>query len=163
MIQKLLILTFVLLSSIWAEELKVISDNFKGDQQKGISVFTGKVKVTKGLDELNASKVTIYTDKDKKPIKYLAEGDASFYIVTEMGEKYKGKSQIAIYLPDSSEYQFFQKVDLIRLDDYRRVKGDKVIVNTVVGNASAESANNDPVVMTFTLQDKKPKEKSPTK
>lgn len=163
MLRKLLFLSPLFVTLLWSEELKVISDNFKGDQQKGISVFTGKVKITKGLDELNASKVTIYTDSEKKPIKYLAEGDVSFYIVTEMNEKYRGKSQTAIYLPNANEYQFFQKVDLLRLDDYRRVKGDKVIVNTVAGNASAESANQEPVVMIFTLQDKKPKEKSPTK
>lgn len=163
MLRKLLYFSSLFASLVWSEELKVISDNFKGDQQKGVSVFTGKVKVTKGFDELNASKVTIYTDTDKKPIKYVAEGDVSFYIVTEMNEKYRGKSQTAVYLPNASEYQFFQKVDLIRLDDYRRVKGDKVIVNTVAGNASAESANQEPVVMTFTLQDKKPKEKSPVK
>ncbi|PHM17382.1 MAG: lipopolysaccharide transport periplasmic protein LptA [Sulfuricurvum sp. PD_MW2] len=163
MLRKLLFLSPLFVTLLWSEELKVISDNFKGDQQKGISVFTGKVKITKGLDELNASKVTIYTDSEKKPIKYLAEGDVSFYIVTEMNEKYRGKSQTAIYLPNANEYQFFQKVDLLRLDDYRRVKGDKVIVNTVAGNASAESANQEPVVMIFTLQDKKTKEKSPTK
>lgn len=163
MILKLLFLASLFFTLTYAEELQVISDNFKGDQQKGVSVFTGHVKVTKGFDELNASKVTIFTDKDRKPVKYFAEGDVTFYIVTEMKEKYRGKSQSAIYYPDVSEYQFFQKVDLIRLDDYRRVKGDKVIVNTVVGNASAESANNEPVIMTFTIQDKKSKEKSPAK
>lgn len=153
----------LLFTLVHAEELKVISESFKGDQQKGVSVFTGNVKVTKGSDELNASKVTIYTDKENKPTKYYAEGDVSFYILTEVGEKYKGKSQTAIYLPNESEYQFYKKVDLIRIDDYRRVKGDKVIVNTIGGNASAESTNNEPVVMTFTLEDKKSKPKSATK
>lgn len=164
MIIRILILLlpfFVAYSS--AEELKVISDTFKGDQQKGISIFTGHVKVTKGSDELNASKVTIYTDKENKPVKYFAEGDVSFYILTEKQEKYKGKSKTAIYLPDEGEYQFYTNVDLLRLDDFRRVKGDKVIVNTVKGSASAESANNEPVVMTFTLEDKKSKPKSAAK
>lgn len=163
MIRKLIFLAPLVLTLSWGEELKVISDNFKGDQQKGISIFTGNVKVTKGMDELNATKVTIYTDKDRKPVKYFAEGDVSFYIVTEVKERYKGKSQTAIYLPDESEYHFYKKVDLIRLDDFRRVKGDKVVVNTIQGNASAESANDEPVIMTFTLQDKKPKAKSPAK
>lgn len=146
-----------------AEELKVISDNFQGDQQKGVSIFTGNVKVTKGFDELNSTKLTIYTDKDRKPVKYLAEGNVSFYIVTEMKERYKGKSQIAIYLPNESEYHFYKKVDLIRLDDYRRVTGDKVVVNTVVGNATADSAGNEPVVMIFTLEDKNTTKKSSSK
>ena len=153
----ILLLTFV---SMNAEELKVISDNFKADQQKGVSVFTGNVKVTKGSDELNASKVTIFTDKERKPYKYLAEGDVSFYIVTEQNEKYRGKSQSAVYMPNESEYQFYTKVDLLRLDDYRRVKGDKVIVNTVQGSAAAESTKDEPVVMIFNLQDKNTKPKS---
>lgn len=140
-----------------AEELKVISDTFKADQRKGISVFNGNVKVTKGYDELNASKVTIYTDKENKPTKYLAEGDVTFYIVTEVGEKYKGKAQSAVYLPNESEYQFSKKVDLIRIDDYRRIKGDRVVVNTTQGHALAESASDEPVIMTFTIQDKKSK------
>lgn len=163
MIRFLVFFTSFLVAFSSAEELKVISDSFKGDQQKGISIFTGNVKVTKGLDELNASKVTIYTDKENKPTKYFAEGDVSFYIVTELKEKYKGKSQTAIYLPNESEYQFSKKVDLIRIDDYRRVKGDKVVVNTIHGYASAESANNDPVIMTFTIQEKTSKQKSTEK
>jgi lipopolysaccharide export system protein LptA len=163
MIQNLLFLIPLFFSLVSAEELQVVSDTFKGDQQKGISTFSGNVKVTKGLDELNASKVTIYTDKDKKPVKYIAEGNVSFYIVTELKEKYKGKSQSVTYFPNESEYHFYKKVDLIRIDDFRRVKGDKVVINTIHGHASAESANDEPVVMTFTLQDKKSKEKSPLK
>ena len=153
MIKQLLLLMLFLTSILGAQELKVFSDNYKGDQPKGLSIFTGNVKVTKGFDELNASKVTIYTDAARKPTKYIAEGSVSFYIVTEIGEKYRGKSQRAIYLPNESEYQFYEKVDLIRLDDFRRVKGDKVIVNTVNGHASADSANNEPVMMIFTIQD----------
>lgn len=163
MIRFLILFTSFFFIFTSAEELKVISDNFKGDQKKGIAIFTGNVKVTKGSDELNASKVTIYTDKENKPTKYLAEGDVSFYIVTEQKEKYRGKAQTAIFLPNESEYHFYKKVDLIRLDDYRRVRGDKVVVNTVQGNAAAESAQDEPVVMTFTIQDKNSKSKSPLK
>lgn len=163
MIKKIVFLLPFMSFILCAEELKVISDNFQGDQQKGISVFTGNVKVTKGSDELNSTKLTIYTDKERKPVKYVAEGNVSFYIVTEAKEKYKGKSQTAIYLPNESEYHFYKKVDLIRLDDYRRVKGDKVVVNTVAGNAAAESADNEPVVMIFTLEDKNATKKSGTK
>ncbi|MFZ2968155.1 MAG: lipopolysaccharide transport periplasmic protein LptA [Sulfuricurvum sp.] len=145
------------------QELNVLSDNFKGDQSKGISVFTGKVRLTKGSDELNATKVTIYTDKARKPLKYIAEGNVSFYIVTEGGEKYKGVSQRAIYLPNESEYQFYTKVDLIRIDDFRRVKGDKVVVNENEGFANADSSGGEPVLMTFTLEDKNSTKKSTKK
>ncbi len=163
MIKKLTLLTFLLTLSLGGQELKVISDNFKGDQPQGVSVFTGNVKVTKGQDELNATKVTIYTDVSRKPVKYMAEGSVSFYIVTEMGEKYRGVAQKAIYMPNENEYQFYQKVDLIRIDDYRRVKGDKVVLNTLKGHASADSAGGEPVMMVFTLQDKNTTKKSSQK
>lgn len=139
--------------SLYAEELKVLSENFRSDQPRGVSIFTGHVIATKGADELNASKVTIYTDNNRKPVKMVAEGDVSFYIVTELKERYRGKSQRAVYLPNEKKYEFYTKVDLVRLDDFRRVKGDKVIVDTVYGHASADSANNEPVMMIFTLQD----------
>lgn len=151
--KKIIFMVVLCALGLYADELKVLSDNFRADQPKGISIFTGNVMVTKGHDELNASKVTIYTDSNRKPTKMVAEGDVSFYIVTELKEKYRGKSQRAVYLPNEKEYQFYTKVDLIRLDDFRRVKGDKVIVNTVHGHASADSANNEPVMMIFTLQD----------
>ena len=144
-------------SAVHAEELKVVSDNFKGDQVKGIAVFTGNVRITKGKDEMNATKVTIFTDAERKPYKYLAEGDVSFYIVTEHREIYRGKSQSAVYLPNDNEYQFYKKVDLVRLDNYRRVKGEKIVVNTVHGQAAAESSKDEPVIMIFTLDEKKPK------
>lgn len=159
-------ITFIALLSVLSlcgEELKVLSQNFNADQPKGVSVFTGNVVVTKGRDELNASKVTIYTDSDRKPTKMVAEGDVTFYIVTEAKEKYKGKSQRAVYLPNEKEYQFYTNVDLIRLDDFRRVKGDKVVVNTIHGHASAQSANNEPVMMIFTIQDNNTTKKGSSK
>lgn len=160
MIKNLTFLMLFLALLVNGEELKVVSANFKGDQPKGLSIFTGNVIVTKGDDELNASKITIYTDAARKPTKYIAEGSVSFYIVTDMGEKYRGKSKRAIYLPNESEYQFYEKVDLVRIDDYRRVKGDKVIVNETKGFANADSAGGEPVVMIFTMQDKNETKKS---
>lgn len=161
--KKIIIIALLGIVSLFAEELKVLSQNFKADQPKGVSVFTGNVIVTKGSDELNASKVTIYTDSGRKPTKMVAEGDVSFYIVTESREKYKGKSQRAVYLPNEKEYQFYTKVDLIRMDDFRRVKGDKVVVNTIQGHASAESSNNEPVMMVFTLQETNSSKKGSSK
>jgi len=160
--QLLFLVTFGALAS-YAQELKIISDNFKGDQSKGISIFTGNVKVTKGSDELNASKVTIYTNSTRKPIKYVAEGDVSFYIVTQIKERYRGQAQTVVYLPNESEYQFTKKVDLIRLDDYRRIKGDKVVLNEEKGFANADSIGDEPVVMIFTLDDKKETKKGSKK
>ena len=61
------------------------ADNFQGDDKKGISTFTGNVKIKKGQDKLNANKVDIFFITDKKtnnrtPLKYEATGKADFEI-----------------------------------------------------------------------------------
>ncbi len=152
--KKTFILSLFISIFLQAEELKVISKSFSGNQQKGESIFVGDVVVTKGEDQLKSDRLTIYIDKSNKPTKYIAEGNVDFYIVTQMREIYKGKAQKAIYLPEIEEYQFYTKVDLIRVDEYRKISGDKVIVNSIKGSASAQSATNEPVIMIFDLKDK---------
>ncbi len=59
---KLIILTFILASSLMSIELKIKANQFNTDEKKGISVFDGKVNIIKAKDELNGSNVTVYTD-----------------------------------------------------------------------------------------------------
>ena len=68
------------------ETLTIDAQNFEADDKKGVSVFTGNVKITMEQDRLNAQRVDVYftTDKDNKkiPLKYEATGKADFEIVT---------------------------------------------------------------------------------
>jgi len=57
---KYILLTLTISSAGFANKLKVVADNFHGNNIKGISTFSGNVKITKGDDELNASNVVIY-------------------------------------------------------------------------------------------------------
>ena len=95
-------LSILLTSSLVSQELKVKANSFQADQNTGISIFTGKVNVIKENDELNASKVTIYTDDKNQPTKFVAEGNASFSIITEEGLPYRGKAGKVIYIPNIS-------------------------------------------------------------
>ena len=53
--------------SLLAEQVKITADAFEGNEKKGITTFIGNVKIKKGNDELNASRVTVLTDKDRSP------------------------------------------------------------------------------------------------
>ena len=59
-----------------SETLVIDAQNFEADDKKGISIFTGNVKIKMGEDKLNAEKVDVYftTDKNnaKVPLKYEA-------------------------------------------------------------------------------------------
>jgi lipopolysaccharide export system protein LptA len=153
--KQITILTVFLALSLFSEELKVKAKSFNADQKTGVSVFRGDVNVVKGYDELNASKVTIYTDSEQKPTKFIAEGDASFSIKTLEGSIYKGKAQKVIYLPNKKEYYFYKNVHLKQIDEKKEIIGEEVVLKTIDGKAYAKGAEKEPVIMIFNMPDDK--------
>ena len=151
----LILFLLILIETAHAKELKIISKSFEGNEQKGISTFFGDVQIIMGIDEMNASKVIIYTDKDRSPYKYIAEGKVSFFISTENNSTYQGSAERAVFLPNEGEYQFFKNVHLRQLNDRKQIDGDEVIVNTKDGTATAKGGDKKPVIMIFNIKDKK--------
>ncbi len=152
---KIFIIIMLFLSSLgFASQLKVIANNFHGDEAHEFSIFTGNVKITRGVDELNASKVTIYMNKKHQPIKTIADGNVSFFVKTDNNISYRGVAQKAIYFPQKKEYQFFKHVHLWQLNNKREIHGDKIFLNLINGTAVAHGANAQPVVMIFNIRDK---------
>jgi lipopolysaccharide export system protein LptA len=144
------------LSSLVAQELKIKANSFHADEKKGISVFEGKVNILRDKDELNAQKVTVYTDEKNQPLKYIAQGDTSFTVVTKDGSVYKGEAQKVIYQPKEKEYYFFTDVHLRQLDEKKEIIGNEVVLKTIEGKAYAKGAKSEPVIMIFKMpQDEK--------
>jgi lipopolysaccharide export system protein LptA len=136
-----------------SEELKIVAKNFEADELKGYTVFTGNVAVSKGSDELNASKVTVYVDKNRKPTKFIAKGDVSFYITTMTQDIYKGKAQEVRFFPQKKEYRFFNDVHIRQLNKPKEINGDEVVIDVIQGRAYAKGAEKKPVIMIFNIDD----------
>jgi len=139
------------ISALSAEELKIKSDTFTSDQNKGISIFSGHVKMVKSSDELNASKVTIFTNKKNKPQKFIATGDVSFILATKEGTQYKGVAQKVVYIPKIKEYRFYNAVHLKQIGEKKEIFGDEVIFKTIEGKAYAKGMKKEPVIMIFDI------------
>lgn len=161
--KNIIIGSMLLVSVGFAEELQIKSKTFHSDQKAGFSIFEGNVNIVKGTDELNATKVTIYTDKDNQPTKFVADGNASFHIVTEQGSIYKGRANKVIYLPKEKEYRFYGKVHLKQINEKKEILGEEVILKTVEGKAYAKGADKEPVIMIFNLPDEDKKNKKKEK
>ncbi len=146
-------LTFFLLISLQAEQLKIVAKSFNGDEKSGVTVFKGNVQITKGSDELNASIVTVYTNAKRKPTKYVAKGKVSFYIKTQNRAVYQGKAEKAVFIPTKKEYHFYKNVHIEQLDEKKEINGEEVVISTVDGKARAKGGDSKPVVMTFELED----------
>ena len=130
------------------ETLVIDAQNFEADDKKGISTFTGNVKIKMGQDKLNAEKVDVYftTDKDnaKVPLKYEATGKADFEIVT--AEKhYIGNGDKIIYSPQKEEYTIIGNGFLQEKNDDREIYGETIYVNQLTGEAKVKGSEKKPV------------------
>jgi lipopolysaccharide export system protein LptA len=152
-VKKLLLLTIILNTLLFAQELKITADSFKADEEKGVSVFKGNVQIHKKNDDLNASVVTIYTDKKRKPTKFVAVGNVSFIVETKESAVYSGSAGKVIYLPNKKEYYFYDNVHLKQLNEKKEIQGDEVILNTNDGKAYAKGLKKKPVIMIFDIAD----------
>lgn len=158
--KRTILLTIFLTTALFSAELKVKAKLFNADQKAGISVFEGDVNIIRGSDELNASKVTIHTNSNQEPTKFIAEGGASFNIQTLEGAIYKGKAQKVVYLPKEKEYHFFKDVHLKQINERKEIRGEEVVLKTIEGKAYAKGAEKEPVIMIFDIpEDKKESKK----
>ena len=156
---KNLLLLTILVSFLYTDELQIKANEFSADENTGVSVFSGNVQIKKGTDELNASKVTVYTDKNNEPTKFIALGNASFLLETKQHSVYSGKAEKVIYIPDTKEYHFFKDVHLRQLNDLKEIIGDEVVLKTIEGKAYAKGVKSEPVIMIFNIPDKNTDEK----
>ena len=131
-----------------SETLVIDAQNFEADDKKGISTFTGNVKIKMGQDKLNAEKVDVYftTDKDnaKVPLKYEATGKADFEIVTK-DKHYIGNGDKIIYSPQKEEYTIIGNGFIEEKNDDRKIYGDTIFVNQLNGEAKVKGSENKPV------------------
>ena len=148
---KFLLSSLLIASSLVSQELKIKANSFHADEKKGISVFNGKVDIIRDKDRLKADKVTVYTNSKNEPTKYIAQGNASFTIVTKNEAIYKGKAQKVIYNPMKKEYHFFTDVYLRQINEKKEIIGNEVVLKTIEGKAYAKGAKSEPVIMIFNM------------
>jgi lipopolysaccharide export system protein LptA len=131
-----------------SETLVIDAQNFQADDKKGVSIFTGNVKIKMNQDRLNADKVDVYfaTDKENKkvPLRYEATGNADFEIVTK-AKHYVGNGEKIIYSPQKEEYTIIGNGFLQEKNDDRKIYGDTIYVNQLSGEARVKGSENKPV------------------
>ncbi|MEZ4694582.1 MAG: lipopolysaccharide transport periplasmic protein LptA [Aliarcobacter sp.] len=131
-----------------SETLVIDAQDFQADDKKGVSIFTGNVKIKMGQDKLNANRVDVFftTNKENKkvPLRYEAIGNADFEIVTE-DKHYIGNGDKIIYSPQKEEYTIIGNGFLQEKNDDRKVYGDTIFVNQITGEAKVKGNENKPV------------------
>ena len=132
-----------------SETLIIDAQDFQADDKKGISIFTGNVKIKMGEDKLNAQRVDVFFETDKKtnnktPLRYEATDKADFEIVTK-DKHYVGNGDKIIYSPQKEEYTIIGNGFIHEQNDDRKIYGDTIYVNQLSGEAKVKGSENKPV------------------
>ena len=133
--KKFVLLGVFLLTLLWAEELKITSEYFNYNMQNKESVFKGNVRAVKGKDTINADKITLYFNKNKKPVKFVAVGNVKFTISLDANSTYKGKADELIYQLNNGNIVLKGNAEIVKVQTKESVKGNKIILNRFTKNA----------------------------
>ncbi len=150
-----IICLFLIVNIIYAktENVEITSKNFEANEAKMISNFSGNVVVTKGYDTIHADKVTIYFDKKKNPIKYIATGNTKFKLMLNK-KHYAGYADKIIYSPIKEIYHFIGNVFLQDVDSDKKIYGEDIKIDQKNGKYSVNSDGRKPVKFIFKVKDK---------
>lgn len=151
----------VLVGVALAQELDIQAQKVFADEKKGVTIATGKVKMVKGEDKLNADEVRIYVNKARKPLKLEAMGNVDFLLLTRDGRRLKGKSDTLIYLVEANEYQLIGRAQVQEIGKPNFLKGERITLNNDNNFANVESSNNAPVRVIIDLNDMQNNKNSP--
>lgn len=144
-----------------AENLDIQAQKVFADEKKGVTIATGKVKMIKGEDKLNADEVRIYVNKVRKPLKFEAIGNVDFLLLTQDGRRLKGKSDTLIYLVQANEYQLIGRAQVQEIGKPNFLRGEKITLNNDNNFANVESSSSAPVRVIIDLNDMQSNPSSP--
>ena len=153
---KRLFIFFILLfaSKLLADFVDMKADHFYANDINHKAFFEGNAKIRQGNNEINASKVTVFFNDQKKALKYEAHGNVKFDL-TENNIHYNGKADKVTYAPTSSKYYFKGNVTLIDLTNNRTIKANTVDLDLKTGLADIKGKDKKPVHFRFEIEDRK--------
>ncbi|MGB5918601.1 LptA/OstA family protein [Arcobacter sp.] len=152
-----------LVSFLFSEKLIIDAKKFEAYDEKGLSIFTGDVKMVKSSDELESDRLEIYLSEKKpnvkrEPLKYIATGSVKFKIKTA-GKLYEGKGDKVVYEPKKLKYVITGNGFLKEVKEDKRLFGDKIVINQITGEAKVTGSENKPVRFIIDLGDTSNKKK----
>jgi lipopolysaccharide export system protein LptA len=160
MFKKVLLLS-ICAYTLFAAEVEITANRFDGDDQSGVSKFSGNVKATKEGDTITSDTMFVYFDGAKKPVKFEAVGNANFLATQGAGKTYKGKAKTITYFPNQKEYLLVGDAYVEYVEEKRKVYGGRILINDVTKKATVVGESSDkPAKFTFIVEDKNSTKKS---
>ncbi len=152
--KKYVFFCILLVSYLFAKsvEINIVSDDFKSDENKHLSVFSGNVKIVKQNDKILANLVQVSFDKDNKPLVYEARGSVNFTISLK-DSVVSGQCEKLVYKPLGKIYTLINKVDIVEFPSNRKLKANKVTIDTINGKILVNGNKKKPIKFIFNVEE----------
>jgi len=138
-------------STMYAEQVEITSDKMHAENIKKEVHFIHNVKIKQLDNWIHADKVIVYFNENNETNKYVAQGNVKFEI-KDSKNHYNGSSDILVYLPIKSKYTLTGKANIDDRANKRHIKGDKIILDILSGNAEVQGNKNRPVKFIFEME-----------
>ncbi len=151
---RIFVLIVALFYSLFAQEVEIKADKFSANEILGEGKFLGHVSIKKANDILKSDALVVKFNKEKKPVKYIANGNVSISIVIK-NKIYFGKGDKLIYDPIKDKYSLKGNAFLEDKMTRKKVYGNNIHVNQKNGKYEVDSDKNTPVKFIFQIDDEK--------
>ena len=153
MVARKLILFLFCINLSFANQIKIQALNFYSDENTGKSVLSGNVVVNHENDVLNSGELVIFSDKNRKPIRYEASKQPRFKI-TLKGKVYEGSGDKFIYDVAKDTYEINGNAYINEIQSNKKLYGNRIIVDRKANIYRIESKDNKPAHFVFALDKK---------
>lgn len=140
---------------LFANKVEIQSLKFEAYEERGISIFTGKVSIKKNEDMMFADKVVVFVDEEKQIKKFEASGNTSFVLHMEDNTSFEGHSDQFIYTPGTGELILTGNAKIKDVTNAREISGERVILYEKTKVAKVMGEEKKPVKLIFEIEEGK--------
>ncbi|TQR31905.1 lipopolysaccharide transport periplasmic protein LptA [Campylobacter sp. MIT 99-7217] len=137
----------------YASELQISANSFYANEKKGENILSGNVIVKKDKDILRSEKLDVFVDKQRKPIKYIATGNAKFEVFLS-NKLYKGVADKLIYDVLKDVYEMNGNAFIEEQGSNKKIYGDLIVVDKKQEIYRVKGKDNKPTRFIFELETK---------
>ncbi len=135
------LLVGIIVSFIFAQDLKITSNKFFYNSKKLYSEFIGDVNATKGKSNILSDKLYVYFNKAKKPVKIIAIGKVKFYFVFDNNSTYKGHCNKMEYYLKNGNIILIGDAFVKKLETNESIQGSYIQLNRFTKDIKVKGSN----------------------
>ena len=143
-------------TALMAEQVNVTSDSMTGENLKKEIHFIGNAKVVQGKSWILADELIVYFDdnNDTKSYEALGLSKKVTFEIERIKSSYVGNADKVIFYPVEEKYVLIGRAIVNDRKNKRHLSGEKIVLNTVTGNANVKSSKKKPVKFIFNTKAK---------